>query len=99
LSVLSILITLCWTSPAFAEDYLNYVHGNTDYGVNRDGMEISTGFGYAQGNCAHCHEQHASIKEWAATQPVTGSPFSLSALEPFSGNSSWINRPNRIDDI
>ena len=52
--------------------YLNSAHGNKVYGVNR----IATAnFGYSRGNCAHCHEQHASING-SEPNPVSGSPSS-----------------------
>lgn len=38
--------------------YLDSAHGSSSYGVNR--TSLST-FGYSKGNCAQCHEQHASI--------------------------------------
>jgi hypothetical protein len=41
--------------------YTGSVHGDSQYGVNRDSMSTGEGYGYAKGNCAHCHEQHASI--------------------------------------
>lgn len=44
--------------PILAGDYLDSAHGNTTYGVKR--TDTST-LEYARGNCAHCHEQHASI--------------------------------------
>ena len=50
--------------------YLNSAHGNTSYGVNR----IDTfNLGYSKANCAHCHEQHASING-SEPNPVNGSP-------------------------
>jgi len=55
------LLILCWIFyPGMASSgpYLNSAHGNSDYGVNRP---RTGGFGYTIGNCAHCHEQHASI--------------------------------------
>ncbi len=36
--------------------YTESAHGNSTYGVNRSGLS-----GYSVGNCAHCHDQHASI--------------------------------------
>lgn len=36
--------------------YLSSSHGNSTNGVNRSSMP-----GFATGNCAHCHEQHASV--------------------------------------
>jgi hypothetical protein len=43
--------------PAFPP-YTNSAHGSSSYGVNRTSL---ASFGYSIGNCAHCHEQHASI--------------------------------------
>lgn len=55
-------ILFCWLfypNIANSGPYLNSAHGNTIYGVKRS----ATGFpaDYTQGNCAHCHEQHAGI--------------------------------------
>jgi hypothetical protein len=50
---------LCSTKGSSAGPYLQSGHGNGSYGVSRT---RTAGFGYAQGNCAHCHEQHASIE-------------------------------------
>lgn len=41
-----------------AGDYLDSAHGTSSYGVKRSSTFT---LGYAQANCAHCHEQHASI--------------------------------------
>jgi hypothetical protein len=46
--------------------YLDSAHGNSSYGVLRDSLS-TTPNNYAQGNCAHCHEQHASI---GGSEPV-----------------------------
>jgi predicted CXXCH cytochrome family protein len=74
-NLISGLITtfmLCSFSPASAGPYLDSAHGDTTAGVNRSGMEVTTGLGYTRGNCAHCHEQHASIE---GTEPSpTGGP-------------------------
>jgi hypothetical protein len=52
--------------------YINSAHGNTTYGVDRSGLNTPTNFGYSIGNCAHCHEQHASI---GGSEPTpTGGP-------------------------
>jgi hypothetical protein len=58
LIVFSLCFLLLPYRPVLAGDYLNSAHGNSAYGVER--TSTST-LGYAQGNCAHCHEQHASI--------------------------------------
>ena len=55
-SSLCLLILPC--RPVWAGDYLNAAHGSSTYGVERSS---TSALGYAQGNCAHCHEQHASI--------------------------------------
>ena len=58
--LISLLILLIspYSSLVSAGPYLDSAHGNTSYGVNRSSI---ASLGYAQGNCAHCHEQHASI--------------------------------------
>jgi hypothetical protein len=54
--------------PPPTPTYTISAHGNTSYGVNRTSIAA---FGYSIGNCAHCHEQHASI---GGTEPApTGS--------------------------
>lgn len=66
---------LCWIlypDRANSGPYLNSAHGNTVYGVNRI---ATSNFGYSRGNCAHCHEQHASING-SEPNPVSGSPSS-----------------------
>ena len=53
-----------------AGPYLSSAHGNSTYGVQRD---LTASPVYARGNCAHCHEQHASV-EGAEPTPSSGSP-------------------------
>lgn len=50
--------------------YTISAHGRSDYGVNRSSL---SSFGYSIGNCAHCHEQHASIGG-SEPAPVGGVP-------------------------
>ncbi|OGQ94533.1 MAG: hypothetical protein A2521_05015 [Deltaproteobacteria bacterium RIFOXYD12_FULL_57_12] len=38
--------------------YISSAHGSSTIGVDRTDARLD---GYSQGNCAHCHEQHASI--------------------------------------
>ncbi len=45
-------------SIAYAGSYTSSAHGSYSYGVYR---ESTKNLGYARGNCAHCHEMHASI--------------------------------------
>ncbi len=54
-----------------AGPYTNSAHGNTSYGVYRNSTTQ-----YGTGNCAHCHEQHASI---GGTEPT---PNTLDAAGP-----------------
>ena len=57
-------------APLYAGDYLNSAHGSSTYGVKRPSM-TSGATSYATGNCAHCHEQHASLAG-AEPAPVDG---------------------------
>ncbi|MEW6676000.1 MAG: hypothetical protein AB1348_08390, partial [Nitrospirota bacterium] len=57
---MSIICWILYPDSVSSGPYLNSAHGNTTYGVDR--IRTGTGgFGYSKGNCAHCHEQHASI--------------------------------------
>ena len=63
----STLFALCFISgwilyPDMANSgpYLESAHGNTSYGVLRTSLNTPPN-NYSGGNCAHCHEQHASI--------------------------------------
>jgi len=56
--------------PPTVPTYTWSAHGNTSYGVNRSSIAA---FGYSIGNCAHCHEQHASIGG-AEPDPAQGAP-------------------------
>jgi predicted CXXCH cytochrome family protein len=68
--------TVCFSATdVWAGDYLNSAHGNTTYGVD------SVAAGFARGNCAHCHEQHAD--------PVTGAKEYL--LFDYSNSSQAVN--------
>ena len=71
LAILSIFIIIIWISHIYAGPYADSAHGNSSYGVNRS---FISSFNYSRGNCAHCHEQHASI---GGAEPV-----------PVSGNAS-----------
>ncbi|MBW1678124.1 MAG: cytochrome c3 family protein [Deltaproteobacteria bacterium] len=59
---------------AYAEvNYTNSAHGSStttgNYGVHRTGTNQ-----YVRGNCAHCHEQHASINGAEPAPNVSSSP-------------------------
>ena len=76
-SMLCAGILLCWLlypDRASSGPYLDSAHGNytpsPGYGVNRSGL---SSFNYSVGNCAHCHEQHASIGG-SEPAPIAGGP-------------------------
>jgi hypothetical protein len=52
------LIILFSSSVAQAGSYSLSAHGDNSVGVERSALSA---LGYVTGNCAHCHEQHASI--------------------------------------
>ena len=62
-------LLILYPDRADSGPYLNSAHGNSSYGVNRTSLSA---FGYSKGNCAHCHEQHASIG--GAEPNPTGGP-------------------------
>ncbi len=67
---LLILFVAASTTSVWAGAYKDSAHGDTTNGVNRSVMYNK---GYAIGNCAHCHEMHASL-EANEPAPVAGSP-------------------------
>ncbi len=71
-------------SSLLAGEYLDSAHGSSSIGVFRPiiGNSPPSGFNYSRGNCAHCHEQHASI-EGSEPAPSTGGP---SSYELFARN-------------
>lgn len=72
--LVAIAVTIMLLGSSQAGDYLNSAHGNSSTGVNR---AITSAHGYSQGNCTHCHEQHASI-EGSEPSPVGNTaPFTL----------------------
>jgi hypothetical protein len=73
--LLVMIVLLCSSIPATAGDYLQSAHGDGTDGVDRTGMPAA----YTTGNCAHCHEQHASVE---------GSDGSAHAYAIFSTNFS-----------
>ncbi len=78
------VLPLLFAGPARAGSYLNSAHGDSGtIGVCREGIcdeSSGTNFGYSRGNCANCHEQHASIGG-SEPAPASGSasPFLLFA--------------------
>ncbi len=72
MKVLAIVLglILSFSLPAGAGNYSLSAHGDAANGVKRNVTELSS---YVQGNCAHCHEQHASING-AEPTPSGGAP-------------------------
>ncbi len=67
--------------PPIAPTYSNSAHGDTSYGVKRSATGFPTD--YNNGNCAHCHEQHASI---AGDEPLPDTPAGPDDYLLFSDN-------------
>lgn len=51
-------VSVFGTTDSQAGPYLDSAHGSNVYGVARTALLTAN---FAKGNCAHCHEQHASI--------------------------------------
>lgn len=72
-ALIVILLIVGWflyPDRANSGPYLDSAHGNSTYGVLRTSLS-TTPNNYGQGNCAHCHEQHASI---GGSEPAPNSP-------------------------
>ena len=88
--MLSAGILFCWIlypEKANSGPYLDSAHANTSYGVNRTGLYTPINFGYSVGNCAHCHEQHASI---GGDEPIPkgGAPSKYELFQAIFGSQS-----------
>ncbi len=79
--------------PAVAGPYALSAHGNSGYGVERADLAGT----YNQGNCAHCHEQHASIGGNEPT-PDDNAPAGF-ALFHATFNSSKTHAPYEKSDL
>lgn len=74
---------------AFAGPYRDSAHGNSVYGVNRSAIDSRLA-PYATGNCAHCHEMHASVdglepepRGGAAPHALFAPPFNTARTQKF----------------
>lgn len=80
--------------PSPTYPYTLSAHGNVSYGVNRIGL---SSFNYSKGNCAHCHEQHASIGG-AEPAPAGGAPSKYELFRSlFTDQSSMFCYPCHQD--
>jgi len=84
LLTLAVVTTWLLAVPAEAGPYLDSGHGNSGYGVNRAAIDGRFA-DYALGNCAHCHEQHASIE---GVEPAPGGGAAAHLLFADSFNST-----------
>ena len=75
----------------WAGDYKNSAHGDLNNGVFRTATDT---LGYARGNCAHCHEMHASI-EGGEPAPDSGAPAPFTV---FAFNTSVNTGPYQESD-
>ena len=87
--VILLFFLLCQT--VWAGSYLDSAHGDLNNGVFRTAMDI---LGYARGNCAHCHEMHASI-EGGEPAPDSGAPAPFTV---FAFNTSVNTGPYQESD-
>ncbi len=90
--VFLILASLCHAGP-----YRDSAHGDTDEGVHRLVPGVSSPGPYITGNCAHCHEQHASMGGQEPVPQNSGpSPFALFA-PPFDSGRRFA--PYQAEDV
>jgi hypothetical protein len=76
----------------YSAKYTESAHGNSPsgVGVDRVGLNTPVNFGYSKGNCAHCHEQHASIGGTEPSPPGGPDKFLLFYLNnPTSQNDNF----------
>ncbi|MEW6427889.1 MAG: cytochrome c3 family protein [Thermodesulfobacteriota bacterium] len=76
LRLLPVVIFVCLAIRPAQGAYSGSAHGQNATGVARTDM-LSKGF--ARGNCAHCHEQHASV-DGGEPNPVGGAPSSYAGF-------------------
>ena len=69
-SALILIVFVFMALPALAGPYRDSAHGNDSYGVNRSALDTRYAT-YSTGNCAHCHEMHASL-DGVDPAPATG---------------------------
>jgi hypothetical protein len=82
------------THLAQAGTYTISAHGDVNTGVYRSDL---ASVGYSKGNCAHCHEQHASIEGTEQT-PINGNG-SVFSLFSDTFNTLKITKPYDQEDV
>jgi hypothetical protein len=90
----SLLLLMLYPDRASSGPYLDSAHGGQNGTIT--GVQRTSVSGYAAGNCAHCHEQHASI---GGSEPTpTGGPSKYELLaDNFSGATA--NPYVQSDDV
>ncbi|MCK4501909.1 MAG: hypothetical protein KAU22_02675, partial [Desulfuromonadales bacterium] len=76
-----------WPTLICAGSYADSAHGSGTIGVNRG---VPSDKGYVQGNCGHCHEQHASID---GVEPSPGNGAAAYSLFYQNFNSAAMSSP------
>lgn len=84
---------LGFASNATAGTYRDSAHGNAVYGVDRSAIDARLG-SYATGNCAHCHEMHASMGGFEPSPAGGAAAHALFA----PGFSNKTNNPYQVVD-
>ncbi len=84
------VLPLLFTGPARAGDYLQSAHGSNSYGVSRPVMATA---GYARGNCANCHEQHASV---GGSEPAPASGWASSFLLFADSTTPYLSQSKNV---
>ena len=95
-----VIFWILYPGVVISGPYLDSAHGNytpsPGYGVKRNPTLVPQLDGYSRGNCAHCHEQHASIG--GAEPAPTGGPSKYELLaNNFSGKTT--NLYAQSDDV
>jgi predicted CXXCH cytochrome family protein len=67
-------LTLARAADTLRKYSSDSAHGSATSGVHRTSLPESPSQAYATGNCAHCHEQHASVNDSEPT-PAGGSGY------------------------
>lgn len=88
--ICTLLLLLLLAPPSFAGSYTDSAHGDSSNGVSRSNLSQ-----YSTGNCAHCHEQHASID---SSEPTPNSPVGPDSFLLLAGNDITVNSSYIVDD-
>jgi hypothetical protein len=84
---LTLSIWLAWLTavPALAGSYRQSAHGSSSFGVDRSAIDGRYAE-YSAGNCAHCHEMHASLGGVEPEPSGTGASHHALFADSFNSN-------------